>query len=103
MYFMLLQYFGHLSFELTAIVALKYLEISRRPNLVIVSNHFSHIFSLFCSGLATLYLEATSIPDRIYLYLYVTGHVQQIKLMHLIGNHYFIMRSVNTVLGEVIN
>ena len=52
-------------------------------------------------GLATLYLEATSIPERMYLYLFsynvCTGYVQQVKLMHLIGNRHFVIRSVNTL------
>ena len=37
-------------------------------------------------GLATLYLEATSILERTYLSL---------LLMHFIGNRYFVMRSVD--------
>ena len=30
------------------------------------------------------------IPEK-----HITGHVQQVELMHLIGNDHFIMRSVN--------
>ena len=52
-------------------------------------------------GLATLYMEATSTPERMYLYLFpynvITGHIQQVELMHLIRNDYFVLKSVNTL------
>ena len=45
---MFFQEFGHLSFELAAVVTLKYLGISEKTNLVNVSNHGGYVCSLFC-------------------------------------------------------
>ena len=62
--FILLQQSSHLSFELSAIVALKYFGINERTNLVNVGNHFSHIFSLFCSRGSSDFVSGSDIDSR---------------------------------------
>ena len=65
---------SHLSFELAATVALKYLGISERTNQklsAIMAAISAACFVLI--GLATLYLEVASITDSIGLYLFLNN------------------------------
>ena len=73
-----------------------------KANLVNIFNHVSHIFSQFRSYRSGDFISGSNINSRENLLVFIptqhiTGHVQQVKLMHLIRNPYFVMRSVNTL------
>ena len=68
---MLFQHLSHLCFELTAIIALEYFKTGERANLVNVGIISTTSFACFgLMGPVTLYLEVTSISERMYLYLF---------------------------------
>ena len=98
---MLLQHLRHLYFELTTIIALEYLRIGKRTNIVNVGNHFSYVFLLFCSQRSSDFVSGSNVDSggNVFVLIpisHIAGHVQQIELMHLIGNCYFLgMRSVD--------
>ena len=61
--------FGHSCFKLTTIIAIEYLRIGERTNCVNLAIMSAMSFTCFVLiGLATLYLEMMSMPERIYLY-----------------------------------
>ena len=63
-YSMLLQHLRHLCFELTTIIALEYLSIAERTNLVNFDNHFGYVFHLFHSQRSGNFVFGSNVDFR---------------------------------------
>ena len=74
--------------------------IGERTNLVNVGNHFSYVFHLLHSQRSGNFVSGSDIDSRENVLVlipiqHIAGQVQQIELMHFIGNHHFVMMSVD--------
>ena len=71
-------------------------------NLVNVDNHVGYVFSLFCSQRSGDFVSGSEVNSGENVPILtpiqrITGHIQQVELMHLIGNSYFIVRFVDVL------
>ena len=92
-------YLRCLCFELTTIIALEYLRIGERTNLVNVGNHISYLFHMFRSQRSSDFVSESDINfgENVFVLIpvqHIAGHVQQVELMYLTGNCHVIMRYV---------